>query len=815
MRKMFKKMIVAAFVSLFAGNVGAQSEITAQLGDSVTLTSTNEGIKYVWSVSTDGKTYYTIPDENERTLTVRVFGENYYRVRWTNEDNKSAYADTVKIVLPETDYAITDYDVTAGQGFVEMDGKPATSGINIPYQSTVDGDEYRLGVTAKLTSWTNIKARAAYFFHTPEGIVNLKMNLTMRKNCMAQFRLRIYDTDVPDSLVAENIISFNGTGEEQVVPVISCNLGKRGYNKYELECLRGNTNLQSINKWIFDVEENEEPYSPTRMMAPSVHIMGWSSTNPKIPSGQTYDWAYEEVMIPEEGNFDATYVMSLGVLAGYMGIQIGNNGQYRTILFSQWDDGDTDIDPNLPDHLRSTAVDVGEGVIAQRFGAEGTGIQSFRNNGAYWNFGTYVQFLSHCRNELATYEVKVGDSIITKQQRNMLVSAWWNAQDEKGWQYISTLRVANRNSFISSWYSFIEDFSNYNGQIKRVAYFRNGYARTKGGTRWFHFNKASFGHNDGGTHHGARNDIWQGVDENDKYAWKMTTGGFANSSVIGKCEVPLRSKNTPVDTINLNVLLAREELALEKEQIRLDSISRMKEALYDNTTWEMLEFSSEETSGEGTNGRAAQIIDGDKNTYWHSQWKSTTATLPHHFIIDMKQEVDINAFYFALSGGTERYQKDILIEGSLDNETWYAVYENEACPNSAEYVLEMDSIAKARYLKLTIRDTQTGVIHTRINEFNALLLPVPTSIDDNVKIDSDDIEIYSVGKCIYIDAPADIKNAKIDIYSVSGAKVVSRNVDDVQKGDVVSVHSFNLVSGIYTVRFDADGKIYAKTIVVK
>ena len=791
------------------------------LGDTVTLTSTNEGTKYVWSLSTDGKSFYTIPNENERTLKVCAFGENFYRVRWTNDSGKSYYADTVKIVFPNVDYAINNYFVTAGHGFVELNGRPG-NGINIPYQNKVEGDDNRLDVTAKLTNWSNIKAHAAYFFHTPKGVVNLKMNVTFRKNCMAQFRMRIYDTDTPDSLVAEKIISFNGTGEEQIIPVITCKLGKAGYNKYDLECIRGNTNLISINKWIFDLEENAEPYSPTIMMAPSVHIMGWSSTNPKIPAGQVYDWAYEEVMIPEEGNFDATYIMSLGVLAGYMGIQIGNNGEYRTVLFSQWDDGDTDIDPNLPDHLRSTAVDTGEGVVAQRFGAEGTGVQSFRNNGAYWNFGKYVQFITHCRNELATYEVKSGDSVITKTQRNMLVSAWWNAQDEKGWQYISTLRVANRNSFIDSWYSFVENYAN-NGSVKRIGYFRNGYAKAKGGTgKWYHFNKASFGHNNGGTHHGARNDIYQDVDPNDKYAWIMTTGGFANKAHIGKCLVPLRSDNTPVDTINLNVLLAREELAFAREKARLDSINFLKENMYDKTKWELLNFSSEEVTGEDTNGRAAQIIDGNENTYWHSRWQSGgAASLPHSFVIDMKEAVDINAFSFSLSGGEARFQKEILIEGSLDNEVWYDVYKNDNCPkpktgyNTGGYVLEMDTIANARYLRLTIKSVHTGSIYARINEFDALLLPVSTSID-NIKDENNKAKIYTVGNCIYIDSPANINEANIDVYTLSGKKVISRSINNIMKDDVISVHSFELISGIYTVRFEtSEGKVYTEKIIIK
>ncbi len=822
MRHYFRFLFSVAMV-LSMGTICAQNVMEVAIGDTATLISSNEGVKYAWSVSTDNKTYYTLPAETNRVLKVRVFGENYYRVRWTDANKKSYYADTVKIVTPSVAFALNNYPITAGQGYVEENGTSG-SGISIPSEDKVAGNDNKLAVTKKLTNWTNSKAHAVYYFNTPAGVADLKMNITASKNATLRFRLRVFDTDTPDSLVAEKIISFCGTGVAQTIPMLTCKFGKPGYNKYDLECLWGCTSITSINKWQFDLEENAEPYSPTILMAPSIHIWGWSSTNPKCPTGQAFDWAYEEVMIPRSDSLaDATYVMSLGVLAGYMGIQVGNHGRNRTVLFSQWDSGDTDIDPNLPDHLRSTAVDTGDSVVAKRFGAEGTGIQSFRTDGAFWDFEKYVQFITHCRNELATYEVKEGDSIITKQQRNMIVSAWWNAQDEKGWQYISTLRVANRDSYIDSWYSFVENYSNHNGQVKRHGYFRNGYVKERSGSKkWYHMNKISFGHNNGGTHMGARNDIWQDVDPNDKYAFKMSTGGFANKAHLGRQSVTLRSKNTPVDTIDIASLLAREELALAREQARLDSMKVINESMYDRSKWKLISFSSEETTGEKTNGRAAQILDGDKNTYWHSRWQSSVAQLPHTFVIDMSEPVDINAFYFAMSGGVERFQKEILIEGSLDNEQWFDVYENNNCPtpkygyDTGEYVLRMDSTANARYLRLTIKSVYTGVVYARINEFGVLNLPAPTSIDDNIVADEGDARIYTVGNCIYIDAPKTMEYANIDVYSIEGKKLLAHKVDDVKEGDVISIHSFSLVPGIYAVRVEsAEGNIYTSKVVIK
>lgn len=55
-------------------------------------------------------------------------------------------------------------------------------------------------------------------------------------------------------------------------------------------------------------------------------------------------------------------------------------------------------------------------------------------------------------------------------------------------------------------------------------------------------------------------------------------------------------------------------------------------------SWTIAGFSSEEATGEsgGAQGKAIYLIDGNKNTFWHSQWSgSTKAPLPHHVIVDL------------------------------------------------------------------------------------------------------------------------------------------------------------------------------------
>ena len=250
------------------------------------------------------------------------------------------------------------------------------------------------------------------------------------------------------------------------------------------------------------------------------------------------------------------------------------------------------------------------------------------------------------------------------------------------------------------------------------------------------------------------------------------------------------------------------------------ALNAIKKASYDKSNWELISFSSEEKTGEQTNGRAAQIIDGDNKTYWHSEWKAKEAKVPHSFVIDMKDAIDINAFYFAMSGGEARFQKEITIEGSLDNENWTKIYENNDCPkpntgySTGEYLLTMDSTATARYLRLTINKVHTGVNFARINEFSVLKLETPTSID-NIE-ENNKVRFYTKGSSICIDAPCDMQSAKVSVYSTAGNKVTECTVDNVNTNDVISVHSFSITPGIYTVLLEnAEGKRYTGKVAIK
>lgn len=444
-------------------------------------------------------------------------------------------------------------ELSAAHGYVETtDGKVGAVGINIPSEALNSSGRPQMNNT--LSAWTSTSVCAVYYFHHPAATVSNTLKLNIKALQTARFRLTVTDPDSPATPLYTKEFSAKGPflGGEVEVGMGDITFTRSAYYRYKLECLSGNNAINNISRFKFSTSSNEASYAANYLSSPSVHLNNWHSTASGAPSGDGYDWLFEEIMIPAESDLVGTYAEAIGALNGYMGIQMNGyvDGEPRhDVLFSMWDDGSTDEDPNLPEHLRAGAVDWDEKTTVNRFGNEGTGVQTYRR-GNYWTPGTYVQFITNCRPETTSYTTVENGKTVVHEQHNMLVSTWFNALDGKGWQYMATVRKRNSSTYFSTWYSFLENYVWTNGQASRKAYYRNGYGRARATGKWYNFNSVGFGHTDGGKEDGARADYGQGVTENaSDRTFFMQTGGYTSTKQTASI-VSLATDNTVVDTID-------------------------------------------------------------------------------------------------------------------------------------------------------------------------------------------------------------------------------------------------------------------------
>ncbi|MGC4235693.1 MAG: M60 family metallopeptidase [Niabella sp.] len=152
--------------------------------------------------------------------------------------------------------------------------------------------------------------------------------------------------------------------------------------------------------------------------------------------------------------------------------------------------------------------------------------------------------------------------------------------------------------------------------------------------------------------------------------------------------------------------------------------------LYSNSSWTIESFSSQEPTGEGPpNGLASSIIDGNLNTFWHSEWSTGTAEPPHYIVVDLgavsKVPLPISGFRYSHRAGLARIASKVDIEISDNKSTWTKVAGSPfalAGVNSWQ-TINFSSPVSARYIKLSYPDRSyisDGTPYLAIGEFEVI-----------------------------------------------------------------------------------------------
>ena len=122
--------------------------------------------------------------------------------------------------------------------------------------------------------------------------------------------------------------------------------------------------------------------------------------------------------------------------------------------------------------------------------------------------------------------------------------------------------------------------------------------------------------------------------------------------------------------------------------------------------WEVIDFSSEEPSNDKF---ASNIIDGDIDTFWHSQFDPERVDHPQYLTVDMKSEYDVASFEFVhreaggRDGGTR--VKDIELQMSNNGDSWETLGEYTLANTRDPQMIELDSAERFRYFKIVTKSS--------------------------------------------------------------------------------------------------------------
>lgn len=237
---------------------------------------------------------------------------------------------------------------------------------------------------------------------------------------------------------------------------------------------------------------------------PSVHM------NYNLPGGNNYEWFYNEVTVPADGEVMHSYYMVAGFGEGYFGMQY-NSDTERRILFSVWSPFNTQDPRNIPEDQRVRMLRQGKGVHIGEFGNEGSGGQSYLRYP--WKAGVTYPFLMRVHPD---------------GKGNTVYTAYFYATDDREWRLIAEFLRPKTNTWYSHSHSFLENFSPEQGYLTRSVRFSNQWARTSDG-RWVRPSGAVFT-NDGTAQAGVRLD-YAGGQTGDGKTLYLKMGGFFDESV--------------------------------------------------------------------------------------------------------------------------------------------------------------------------------------------------------------------------------------------------------------------------------------------
>lgn len=215
------------------------------------------------------------------------------------------------------------------------------------------------------------------------------------------------------------------------------------------------------------VPNNEGNYFYWGRRGPSVHLRF------DLGGRTDIEWFYSEITVPEGNDVIGSYYMANGFSDGYFGFQVNSESE-RRVLFSVWSPFQTDDPKSIPEADRIRMMKKGECVYTGEFGNEGSGGQSYLKYP--WKAGKTYGFLLRAQPE---------------ETEATVYTAWFFAPEKDKWQLIASFRRPKKSTYLTSLYSFLENFVPETGQTTRMARYGNQWVRDSSG-RWIELTQMKF-----------------------------------------------------------------------------------------------------------------------------------------------------------------------------------------------------------------------------------------------------------------------------------------------------------------------------------
>lgn len=430
--------------------------------------------------------------------------------------------------------------------------------------------------------------------------------------------------------------------------------------------------IKNIQHFLFQRESTDPVMIPRNFGGTSAHMFGFRTTDPDAPTGGSFDWGYVECMAPSRYLCPGTYFMTMGPMNSYMGMQTssphGDNDFNKSVLFSVWDNGNTDEDPNLSLYLQSRVMDGNSDAVHTHAGGEGSSASvMFKDKPYWWTADHWVQFLLNTRPETVTVTVKDRNGQdSTFFYDNIIMSTWYKVDTMPEWRYMATIRSSGQSDLLSSWYCFIEPFTSYAGNKLHRVFYRNAMGRSANSGRWYSRNRVDLvnSYYERDFHY----DFGRGASQEYPGSFFLDMGAYTHQHDSASV-IPLVTDMTCVDTIDTDRLMRRVEQAVLRDS-KLDKNWALNLAAdpIPSSTWTVLKDQSYQTN---VYGRLEDLFDDRDDTHCSSSKGS-----PYKLSLKAANEQTVSSFdiYWAYKYSWRTKYADIYT--STDGQDWTLAFDS-------------------------------------------------------------------------------------------------------------------------------------------
>lgn len=202
--------------------------------------------------------------------------------------------------------------------------------------------------------------------------------------------------------------------------------------------------------------------------------------------------------------------------------------------------------------------------------------------------------------------------------------------------------------------------------------------------------------------------------DNATWGEAVKTGSFASTADVQHLTFPVKRgryvKLVGLSSINGAVFGGASELNVWGKRVNQPALPLPKQDM------KIHSFDSQEVEGE--DGAAANVLDGDVSTIWHSEWSAKEAAYPHFVAVDLGASRELGSITVqGRPSGTNGRIKDYEVYVSADGEAWgSAVATGTFTTATTPQKVAFAAPQEARYVKVVGLNSHNGLAFASIAE---------------------------------------------------------------------------------------------------